>query len=202
MSNNNNKIAPTITLAQLYEAQQQYFDAYLTYKKIYDNNNDELIFEKMNTAERKIFEEPTLKYHHLVQGIFSANDLSLFKILPKELYENYQKSLADIIEEVEFIEEEFEENENDMTEAEEIELVYEPEGPIETIVEAPAKDINTPIFKESIDMFNINSIAKINKSPMSVADLCSFLTDFLGSDKRVSDISIAELFYIIDKVKK
>ncbi|HPY95577.1 MAG TPA: hypothetical protein PL063_00030 [Candidatus Cloacimonadota bacterium] len=202
MSNNNNKIAPTITLAQLYEAQQQYFDAYLTYKKIYDNNNDELIFEKMNTAERKIFEEPTLKYHHLVQGIFSANDLSLFKILPKELYENYQKSLADIIEEVEFIEEEFEENENDMTEAEEIELVYEPEGPIETIAEIPTKDISTPIFKESIDMFNINSIAKINKSPMSVADLCSFLTDFLGSDKRVSDISIAELFYIIDKVKK
>ncbi|HOE92067.1 MAG TPA: hypothetical protein PLV22_08835 [Candidatus Cloacimonadota bacterium] len=198
MSNNNNKIAPTITLAQLYEAQQQYFDAYLTYKKIYDNNNDELIFEKMNTSKRKIFEEPTLKYHYLVQGIFSANDLSQFKILPQELYENYQKSLTDTIEEVEFIDEEFEENENDMTEAEEIELAYEPE----TIVEAPAKDINTPIFKESIDMFNINSIAKINKSPMSVADLCSFLTDFLGSDKRVSDISIAELFYIIDKVKK
>ncbi|MDD3500992.1 MAG: hypothetical protein PHE19_01015, partial [Candidatus Cloacimonetes bacterium] len=106
-----NKIAPTLTLAQLYETQKQYFDAYLSYKFIYDSNADDMILEKMEKSKSRIFEDPALQYNEIINTLFTVEDKTLFRVLPEKLYDNYLKSFEDKVEEQVFVAEEFEEDE-------------------------------------------------------------------------------------------
>lgn len=189
-----NKIAPTLTLAQLYETQKQYFDAYLSYKFIYDSNADDMILEKMEKSKSRIFEDPALQYNEIINTLFTVEDKTLFRVLPEKLYDNYLKSFEDKVEEQVFVAEEFEEDENDMSEAETLELVYEPNNITEVIEEASKTNDNS-------DIFDIKEITKVEKSLTTIADFCKFLTEHFGDKKIISDINLAELFFIIDRVK-
>jgi hypothetical protein len=203
MNKSNNKIPPTITLAQLYEAQQQYFDAYMIYKKIYENNADESILERMEKSKSKIFIDPNMQYHAIIESIFTPEDKALFKILPDENYLDYQKSLKDEVEETEFVEEEFEEDEYDMSEAEEIEEIYNPTDlpPFEEFTTG-LPETDDSVENHFSDLSVLDSINESKSNALSISDFCMYLNKTFGSDKKVADLTLSDLLKIFDKIKK
>ncbi len=200
MNKTNNKIPPTITLAQLYEAQQQYFDAYLIYKKIYETNEDESILERIEKSKSKIFIDPNMHYHSLIDNLFSTDEKAAFKILPNENYLNYQKSLINEIEETEFIEDDFDEDEEDMTDAEEIEEIYNPVDlpPFEEFTSG-ISDMDSLLQNHFSETEMPEKVTPVNI--LSISDFCLYLTKTFGSDKKITDLSLGDVFMILEKIK-
>lgn len=207
MAIKNGKIPPTITLAQLYEAQQQYFDAFIIYKKLNEQNPSEEMLDRMNRSKNRIFMDTNVIYNELISKIFNDEDKELFKILPDTNYQNYLNSQKNDVEEVEFVEEDFEENEYDMSEAEEIEQIYNP-------TDLPSFEDFTAEMKATQEMqpeesFNLESSLNnrsngmdIAINNMTVSDLGKLLMSEIGGDRRVKDITLQEIFSIIEMIKK
>jgi len=90
------KAIPTITLAELYENQNQYIDALIIYKNLYlENPNDELR-SKINNLKDKIFNESTLEYSSIIDKMFTDDEKRLFHILPHDYYKVYLESQAEL----------------------------------------------------------------------------------------------------------
>ncbi len=90
------KVTPTITLAELYENQNQYIDALVIYKNLYKENPTEKLQNKIDELKDKIFKENTLEYSTLIDKIFTEEEKRIFHILPHEQYKTYIESKAEI----------------------------------------------------------------------------------------------------------
>ena len=216
------KITPTLTLAKLYESQKQYFDAFTIYSKINIKNPSEDISDRIKALEEKIFTENQLSYNTLISKIFSEEDKKKFKLLPEDNYLKYRNRMDDEDEEdetVEFVKEDFEENENDMTDAEEIEVRYFEEEPIQMeIPESIIKKVNAqntdhgvntpknnPIFNTEfdsllIDITNIKTqVIKSQKTSeiellnLTVSEFAQFIINKINKDKRLAELTLLEI---------
>ncbi len=90
------KATPTITLAELYENQNQYIDALVIYKNLYKKNPTEELKNKIDELKDKIFKENTLEYSTIIDKIFTEEEKILFHILPHEQYKIYKESQAEL----------------------------------------------------------------------------------------------------------
>ena len=81
-----NNITPTITLAKLYESQNQLIDAIQIYTKLLELNPSDEIKTKVESLSNKIYTRIVKDYNRQINTIFSKFELKYFKILPnKEL---------------------------------------------------------------------------------------------------------------------
>lgn len=199
------KIPPTITLAQLYEAQQQFFDAYLIYKKILENNPDEEIEERMIQAKKRIFIDSNLHYQDITNMIFNTEDKEYFQIIPDENYQNFINAQSEEAEEPEFIAEDFEEDENDMSDAEELEEIYNPADlpPFEDFTSDHEDEETTINSQENPfqDPLAVQPKLKSLNSSMTVSDLSRFMIEALDPNKKITDLTLADIFKIVDSIK-
>ena len=90
------KATPTITLAELYENQNQYIDALVIYKKLYKDNASEELQNKIDELKDTIFKENTLEYSTIIDKIFTEEEKRIFHILPHEQYKAYTESQAEL----------------------------------------------------------------------------------------------------------
>ncbi|MCK4695258.1 MAG: hypothetical protein KAT74_05835, partial [Candidatus Cloacimonetes bacterium] len=58
------KATPTLTLAQLYENQNQFLDALVIYQKLMKTKPSDELQNKINELKEKIFADNTLEYSH------------------------------------------------------------------------------------------------------------------------------------------
>jgi hypothetical protein len=86
------KINPTITLAEVYEEQNQFIDALLIYQKIKSRNPSEQLDEKIEILKKKIFAKHEDHYSPIIDKIFTPEDKIAFKIIPHNQYHKYVKS--------------------------------------------------------------------------------------------------------------
>ena len=95
------EIKPTVTLARLYETQNQFVDALLIYRKISAANpgNREII-EKIKILEKKVFSKQEEEYDPLINLIFSAEEKEYFAILSRHAYKEYLKTSENIVEDI------------------------------------------------------------------------------------------------------
>ena len=98
----NGNFKPTVTLADLYESQNQFLDAYVIYKYIYSMQPETHIKEKLDSIEKKIFEEYNKEYNPTIKKIFSKDEIEKFKIFPAQHFSQYQEIEASFIEETNF----------------------------------------------------------------------------------------------------
>lgn len=222
-----NKIAPTITLAQLYEAQHLYFDAIAIYRKLYEINPTQDITDRIESLQSKLFSDENLIYNMITQQVFSREELAYFKIIPADKYELFTQSEAiDTQKEIELIEEDFEENEFDMTDAEDVEEpfsfddetteeiaptdnieIVEQVGTDNSIVEKLVELKETRILSEP--QSTLRTYSNCTTKPFSfdtfryakdirVSELFGFLMTLLGKDKTIGEISVTEILDIIN----
>lgn len=79
-----NNITPTITLAKLYESQNQFIDAIQIYTKLLELNPSDEIKTKVETLTNKIYTLIVKNYNRQINTIFSKFELKYFKILPNK----------------------------------------------------------------------------------------------------------------------
>jgi len=90
------KPTPTITLAELYENQNQYIDALVIYKDLYKDDPTEKLQSKIDELKDKIFKENTLEYSKIIDKIFTEEEKRIFHILPHDQFKAYKESQADL----------------------------------------------------------------------------------------------------------
>ena len=140
------KATPTITLAELYENQDQYIDALVIYKNLNKENPTEELQNKINELKDIIFRENTLEYSTIIDKIFTEEEKRIFHILPHEQYKAYKESQADLKNDETYPEELTAIEEEDITPDEELKPeteneTLEIEDPIEPEIEPEEKEI-------------------------------------------------------------
>ncbi|MBN2461923.1 MAG: hypothetical protein JXB60_09990 [Candidatus Cloacimonetes bacterium] len=92
----NENIKPTLTLAQLYESQNQLVEALVIYQKLRTTNSSLEIEKKIDELTENIFSNLKGNYTQLINSIFTTAEKKYFKILPHEDYINLTRSSDDI----------------------------------------------------------------------------------------------------------
>ncbi|MCF7859291.1 MAG: hypothetical protein K9N07_08225 [Candidatus Cloacimonetes bacterium] len=100
-----NNAEPTLTLAELYENQDQYIDALVIYKNLNQKKSSEKLQAKINEMIEIIFKENKLEYSKLINELFSDEEKRNFLILPHEQFRKYQESNTEFINEETYPEE-------------------------------------------------------------------------------------------------
>lgn len=181
------KINPTMTLAQLYDAQKQYFDSFLIYSQLYSDNPNEDLKDRLDKAQQKIFSDTSLEYSDIISKIFNESDKQFFKIIPAKQFEEYKSAvLNQEADEIDIVEEDFDETPLEMEGAEEIEEEFKLDDFDDE--EYPKVD-KLPVKKDTI--IELDKIFDL-----SVSDLSKHIIDLLGKDKKISDITLSEFIKI------
>lgn len=81
----------TITLAELYEKQNQFMDALVIYLKLYQANPSEKLKQRIINLKDKVFFENEAEYTSTIKMIFSQEDRKKFQILPHKQYLEYRE---------------------------------------------------------------------------------------------------------------
>ena len=208
MTPENNAISPTLTLAQLYDAQKLFNDAYIVYKQLYQANPTEDLHEKLKSAEGKMFSDPSLEYNDIIKSIFNEKEREQFRILPDKNFQNIKKSSTNqVFETIEFSNQELPEDEQETSEIEEIEIEYD----IDTDEIIPPAELDAlikystspPIQKAASSVPNTPpASSSLNQSNNSFLEFIQLAVSVVGENKKVSDITLGELSMILEKLTK
>lgn len=84
---------PTVTLAKLFEEQNQFFDALATYELIAQNDASPAIREKIEALHARILSEPGNRYDPRIEKLFSPEELAYLKILSHQGFDNMSRTM-------------------------------------------------------------------------------------------------------------
>lgn len=90
MTQDSGRLGPTLTMARLYESQQQFLDALAIYRRLHEERGDAEAAEKIGLLEQQILGEKSLHYSEVLRKAFSREELKSFRILPSERYQTWR----------------------------------------------------------------------------------------------------------------
>lgn len=79
---------PTLTMAKLFEEQNQFYDALAIYEIISQSDDSPQVREKIESLQSRILQDPNLKYDSRIERLFSPEELAYLKILNHSAFEN------------------------------------------------------------------------------------------------------------------
>ncbi|MCK4956678.1 MAG: hypothetical protein KAS49_03515 [Candidatus Cloacimonetes bacterium] len=80
---------PTITLAKLYEQQEQYIEALALYQMLSKKNNTEKYLDKISEIKEIVFSSNQKEYHKLLLNLFTKEERNELQVLPHNEYLDY-----------------------------------------------------------------------------------------------------------------
>jgi hypothetical protein len=181
------KAKPTITLAELYENQNQYIDALVIYKNLYKENPTEKSQNKIDGLKDKIFNDKTLKYSTIIDKIFTEEEKKTFHILPHEQFKAYTESQAEMKNEETYPENLTEIKEEDVIDSKETEQAENVEEKLGTDMEHQNKNQILEILT-SLSNLKPEIVEKV-------------LKENVGSDTSISGIKLSDLNFVVELLK-
>ncbi|MBW6513723.1 MAG: hypothetical protein K0B87_03080 [Candidatus Syntrophosphaera sp.] len=88
MKNTGKSWAPTITLAKLFEEQNQFFDALAAYELISQTDASPAIRERIEALHIRILNDPNNRYDPRIEKLFTPEELAYLKILNHQGFQN------------------------------------------------------------------------------------------------------------------
>lgn len=170
---------PTLTLAKLFEEQNQFYDALAIYEIIGQTDASSDIRQKIESLQGRILNDSNLKYDPRIEKLFSPEELAYLKILNHSAFENLSRVQSQIYECTS-----------------EYDIVFDDEEPV--LPTADASDDITDIMNE------IES--KATKAPQeaaskmaepTISDLAVELIKRHGKDSKLSNLSIKDFLQLI-----
>jgi len=182
MNENGRELAPTLTMAQLYESQNEYFDALAIYDKLHKNNPAADVSDRIATLREKILSERGLRYNPRLLKFFEEEELRALGVLPAEKYQAYVSSREAL--------EQQEETENEP--AIEVDDQDDDDFPKPDILsDAPKREIvEKP--KEPVAMGGFTAF-----TDMTAGELAGRLTRLVEPDRKLSDLTLGEIVRIM-----
>jgi len=92
MKNNSSGWAPTITLAKLFEEQNQFFDALSAYEMISQTDSSAAVRESIEALHQRILNDPASRYDPRIEKLFTPEELAYLRILDHEGFENLARA--------------------------------------------------------------------------------------------------------------
>ncbi len=80
--------APTITLAKLFEEQNQFFDALAAYELISQTESSPAVRERIEALQLRILSDPNNRYDSRIEKLFTPEELAYLKILNHQGFMN------------------------------------------------------------------------------------------------------------------
>ena len=188
------KITPTLTLAQLYEAQKQYFDAFTIYNILYQSNPSEEILNKKNSVEKRIFNDSNLEYNKIIDLIFTLKDKENFKILPSSKFSNFKEAMEnDNYEIIVFEPDEFVEQPEEDYETEEISDEYKTSNLMAS--EEHHLELEHHVAKTRLHRTHEKNKTTDEKNLMNltISEFSDYLIKKLNKDKKISELTLKEI---------
>ncbi len=88
MKNTGRSWAPTLTLAKLFEEQNQFFDALAAYELISQTDTSPAVREHIENLHSRILNDPNNRYDPRIEKLFTPEELAYLKILNHQGFEN------------------------------------------------------------------------------------------------------------------
>jgi len=82
---------PTLTLAKLFEEQNQFYDALAIYEIISQTDDTPELHQKIENLQKRILNDPNMRYDSRIEQLFSPEELTYLKILNHSAFENLSR---------------------------------------------------------------------------------------------------------------
>lgn len=170
---------PTLTLAKLFEEQNQFYDALAIYEIISQTDQSPEIQSKIEFLQTKILNDPNMHYDSRIEKLFSAEELVYLKIMNHSAFENLsrmQQQYAQGASDYEIVLEENELSGNTTVSAYELRRMVEE---IDTLAES--KEIK----------------AEPETQEQTISDLADELVSHFGKNCKLSSVSVQEFMQVV-----
>jgi hypothetical protein len=176
---------PTLTLARLYEQQNQFYDALAIYELLSQTDDSPAIREKIEALHGRILSDPNMRYDPRIEQLFSPEELAYLKIMNHSAFENLNRMRS-----------QFAEGASDY----EVDLDIELEEDKPTVSSFELRrmvneidDLAQPPEPES------EKKPDIPKSESTVKDLAEAIVRKFGKDADLSSVSVQEFMQVVMK---
>jgi hypothetical protein len=89
---------PTLTLAKLFEEQNQFYDALAAYELISQNDSSPAVRERIESLHLRILSDPNSRYDPRIEKLFSPEELAYLKILHHNGFDNMATTMEKLSE--------------------------------------------------------------------------------------------------------
>ena len=175
----NRSWVPTLTLAKLFEEQNQFYDALSAYELISQTDASPALRQKIEAIQLRILSEPGIKYDPRIEKLFSPEELAYLKILNHSGFENLSRVQNQILEGINEYEVVFDEEEN-------TENVLDPSLELQQMLE----EIDTKAIR------TMEVPVSENTEP-TIGQLAVELIKRYGKDTKINQLSIKEFLQLI-----
>lgn len=165
---------PTVTLAKLFEEQNQFFDALATYELIAQNDSSPAVREKIEALHARILNDPSNRYDPRIEKLFTPEELSYLKILSHQGFDNMFRAVEKLSE--------------GMLDTE---IVFEED---EVLAEESELDELSKVLREIEMQAQLNLVSENGEfSDMTVGDLLIAVLSRWDKNKSLSEIRLSEM---------
>ncbi|MDD4034152.1 MAG: hypothetical protein PHO16_01920 [Candidatus Cloacimonetes bacterium] len=165
---------PTVTLAKLFEEQNQFFDALATYEMIAQNDSSPAIREKIEALHARILNDPANRYDPRIEKLFSPEELAYLKILSHQGFDNMSRTLEKLNEGIAGSE-----------------IIFEEE---EVLAEESELDALSEMLREIEQQAQLSVIENTGEfSELTIGDMLIAILSRYDRSKKLSQISVSEL---------
>ena len=98
MKPNQSGWTPTVTLAKLFEEQDQFFDALAAYELIAQHDSSPAIRERIEALHYRILSDPATRYDPRIEKLFSPEELAYLKIINHQGFDNMSRAIEKLSE--------------------------------------------------------------------------------------------------------
>jgi len=170
---------PTLTLAKLFEEQNQFYDALAAYELIGQTDTSPAIRQKVESLQMHILSDPNLKYDPRIEKLFSPEELAYLKILNHSAFENLSRIQQQISDGISGYE-----------------VVFDDDEPAET-AHNPEDELKAMLDEiESTSALNAGQATSSAAEP-TIGELAVELIKRYGKDNKISNMPIKDFLQLV-----
>lgn len=173
---------PTVTLAKLFEEQNQFFDALATYELIAQNDSSPAIREKIEALHARILNDPANRYDPRIEKLFTPEELAYLKILSHQGFDNMSRTLDKL-------------NEGFSG----TEIIFEDE---DILAEESELDTLSAMLQEIEEQAQLNLIENSGEfNDLTIGDMLIAILSRFDKQQKLSEVSLTDLVNIFLDIK-
>jgi hypothetical protein len=177
MKNNASSWQPTLTLAKLFEEQNQFYDALAAYELIGQNDSSPAIREKIDALHLRILSDPNGRYDARIEKLFSPEELAYLKILNHQGFNNMATTMEKLSDGMQGSD-----------------LIFDSVMPEEVLADENEIDALTSMLREIEQQAQLNLISGAGDfGDYSIQDLLIAILARFDKAQRLSEVKLSDL---------
>lgn len=176
MKTNERSWQPTLTLAKLFEEQNQFYDALAAYELISQNDASPAVRERIESLHLRILSDPNNRYDPRIEKLFSPEELAYLKILHHQGFDNMAKTIEKLNEGMQGSE-----------------LIFDA-VPEDVLADESEMDTLAEMLKEIEQQAQLNLISEAGDfTDYSIQDLMIAILARFDKTQRLSEVKLSDL---------